>query len=354
MLKSLGQNPRGAYRDNIRRSPNFRKGAFQNIEPTPLMTENTSMFKMTVKFFGKQEGRLPSFDIPFLKNDLSKTDAGRCTVTWFGHSSYLLQYKNYNVLVDPVLCGYAAPFPFLGRSFRGTNVYSPKDLPEIDLLIITHDHYDHLDYQTVTSLRSKVKQVVTPIGVGAHLVYWGYDQGRITELDWWEGLTISSEIELTCTPARHFSGRSFVRNQTLWASYCLNIFDKRIFVGGDSGYDAQFGVIGNRYGPFDLAVLESGQYGENWPLIHMTPEQTVQAAQDLGASVLMPVHWAKFALAFHGWNEPAFRIKAAAQEHRVNVSIPVPGSRYYVGEEQEQSEWWNRKENVEGITSANR
>jgi L-ascorbate metabolism protein UlaG (beta-lactamase superfamily) len=263
------------------------------------------------------------------------------TVVWFGHSSYLIKSKGVTVLMDPVFSGNASPVTFFGKSFPGSDVYSEGDIPPIDLLIISHDHYDHLDYKTITELIPKVKKFYTALGVGAHLERWGVPPDRIVEFDWWESKSIGDSIRLTATPARHFSGRSLARGKTLWASFVLNIHGYTLYLGGDSGYDTHFAEIGAKYGPFDLAILECGQYGDDWPLIHMFPEQVVTAAQDLRAKALLPVHWGKFALAYHAWNEPIQRLVESAATKELRVTTPKIGEPVVIGTTYPQAIWWS-------------
>jgi L-ascorbate metabolism protein UlaG (beta-lactamase superfamily) len=249
-----------------------------------------------------------------------------------------------HILVDPVFSGHASPFSFTGKSFRGSDVYNVDDLPAIDLLILTHDHYDHLDYNTVKQLQSKTRRICTSIGVGSHLRYWGIDPSIITELDWWDSFRITGDnseiLELVGAPARHFSGRSLTRNKTLWSSFVLKAGNYRIYIGADSGYDSHFKTIGEKYGPFDLALLECGQYNEWWPYIHMIPEETVKASIDLKAKWLMPVHWGKFALGLHPWDEPVKRVVAKAKELNVNVTTPLIGQPVILNESYPHEQWW--------------
>ena len=247
----------------------------------------------------------------------------------------------FNILVDPVFSGNISPVKFFGKSFSGTDHYKVPDLPFIDLLILTHDHYDHLDYDTISKIHNKVGKIITPLGVDEHLIYWGVDPVKITTLDWWQSKSITDDIEITAAPARHFSGRSFNRDKSLWASFILKIKDFKIFIGGDSGYDDQFKIIGEKYGGFDLAFLECGQYGTDWPQIHMTPEETIKAAKELHTAILIPVHWGKFALAMHSWNEPVKRLFLEAHLKDQLVVSPLIGQPYILGQEFEQDQWWN-------------
>jgi len=286
---------------------------------------------------------MPPKPLPSVKTNLQSLTGDKPIIVWFGHSSYFIHIKSMNILVDPVFSGHASPFSFTGKSFKGSDVYRADDFPDIDLLILTHDHYDHLDYNTVKQLNPKTGTVCTSTGVGSHLRYWGIDPAKITELDWWESKRVtagSHEIELIAAPARHFSGRSFTRNKTLWASFILKAGDYRLYIGSDSGYDSHFKTIGDKHGPFDIAMLECGQYNEWWPYIHMMPEETVQAAIDLKADVLMPVHWGKFAFGLHPWDEPIKRVVSKAKELNVTVTTPMIGEPVIVGTSLPQKAWW--------------
>jgi L-ascorbate metabolism protein UlaG (beta-lactamase superfamily) len=214
-------------------------------------------------------------------------------------------------------------------------------MPTIDYLILTHDHYDHLDFKTIRKLKNKVDKVVCSLGISSHLIYWGVGKEKITELDWWEATQLTANIRLTAAPARHFSGRGIKRGQTLWSSFILKTATHNLYLGGDSGYDTHFKKIGEEFGPFDLAILEAGQYNDMWPLIHMLPEETVQAALDLKAKALMPVHWGKFKLGMHPWNEPIRRVLEKAKELNVTVRTPKIGEPFFMSETFSGSSWWN-------------
>lgn len=324
----------------IHQSPNYRDGAFQNLSPTDITLKNASFFKMLKGFINKPRNAFPPAKIPSVKTDLKDFQSDQPAITWFGHSSYLIQCKGKNILVDPVFSGNASPFSFMIKAFPGSNIYGVNDMPDIDMLIITHDHYDHLDKKTVRELVPKTKHIYTALGVGQTLEDWGIDHNKITEFDWWQGLEIEEGIELISTPARHFSGRTLKRNQSLWSAFVLKLFGCNIFIGSDSGYDTHFKSIGDKYGPFDIAILETGQYNEMWPLIHMMPEETVTAATELKAKLLMPVHWGKFALAFHPWTEPAERVIKAAAENKMLITTPMIGERFTIGAGYPTKQWW--------------
>lgn len=341
MLKAFGKLPSGNRLDRIRKSAHYREGSFQNLSETQMLAEGVSYPKMIIDFFSKGVNRDPTYALPSVKTDLKKLSGTDPIVIWFGHSSYLIRMNGKNILIDPVFSNRASPISFLGRkSYPTTNPYRIKDLPAIDLVILTHDHYDHLDYKTIRKLKSRVNTFYTALGVGEHLEHWGVDENIITEFDWWEKQVFEHEIEVIATPARHFSGRWFKRNQTLWNSFVLKTATHTIFIGGDSGYDPVFKSIGQQYGPFDLAILECGQYNTMWPFIHMMPEEVVQASQDLQARAFMPVHWGKFTLALHPWNDPITRAAKQAEIMKVSMATPMIGEPVIVGARLPAKKWW--------------
>ena len=305
------------------------------------MAEDASFFKVLREVLHKPNNVRPATILPSVKIDLKKLPDGNPVLVWFGHSSYLVKINGKIILVDPVFSGNAAPFSFMVHAFKGSDVYTTQDLPEIDLLLLTHDHYDHLDYKTIKELKVKIKKVCCSLGVGSHLEHWGLNPRIITELDWWETMT-DKEISITAAPGRHFSGRGIKRGQSLWSAFILKTKDYNLFLGGDSGYDTHFKKIGERYGPFDLAVLESGQYNTSWPNIHMMPEETVQASVDLKAQVLLPVHWGKFSLAMHPWTEPIERVLKKASILGVKVATPKIGEALILGNPLPVGHWWER------------
>lgn len=376
----FGKNPSGARLQKIQQASNYVNDSFQNPVPTSVTLEGASIFKMLKEYRNRPANTVPDRPIPSVRTDLRSLAADSPVIVWFGHSSYLLKVKGLCILVDPVFSGNASPVSFFAKAFPGSNVYGVEDMPEIDMLVLTHDHYDHLDYKTILLLASKVKHFYTSLGVGAHLEYWGIPSGKITELNWWETVTIPFAGELGTTagqtgtrlpgefgrvgtderssgvtdsteavggvgtlmaaPGRHFSGRGIKRGRTLWSSFVLKVAEYTIFLGGDSGYGEHFKKIGDQYGPFDIAILEAGQYGKNWPYIHMLPEETVKAAQDLRAKILLPVHWAKFTLALHPWNEPIRRVVKAAVQEGVTLATPMIGEPVVLGAPLPQASWW--------------
>lgn len=340
--QQFGKLPSGERLARIGKSPNYRDKQFQNQSVTTVMASNSTYYKALKSFlFSRSKRSTPDSVLPSQKIDLKSLNRDSNLVVWFGHSSYFMHLDGKTFLVDPVLCGSASPVSFTTNSFAGSDLYAPEDFPEIDYVIITHDHWDHLDYKTLMRLKSKIRNIVSSLGVGSHLEYWGFEKNIIFELDWFESQKLDSGFVVTATPARHFTGRFLKRNQTLWASFVLQTPTKRIFMGGDGGYDVHFKTIGDKYGPFDLAVLECGQYNEYWRFIHCMPEQTVQAALDLQAKHLFPVHWAKFVLGLHHWDEPIIRVSKEAKLKNVPLITPMIGEAVNLDNDNQRFvEWW--------------
>jgi L-ascorbate metabolism protein UlaG (beta-lactamase superfamily) len=337
----FGRRASGENLERIRKSLNYRDGKFQNIHVTPNFAEGANVFSVMRKFFfAKPKNAVPSFLLPAKKTSLAALDPKEEMLVWFGHSSYFIQMNGKTILVDPVFSGAASPVSFTTRSFKGTDVYTTEDLPEIDYLFITHDHWDHLDYKTILKLKPKVKRVITGLGTAAHLDRWGYERSQIDELDWNETLELEKSIVVHTVPSRHFSGRLFRRNTSLWMSFVLETPSIKLFLGGDSGYDTHFAEAGNKFGPFDLAILECGQYNPDWKYIHIMPEEVVQAALDLKAKALLPVHWAKFSLSLHDWDEPIIKVTAEAEKRNLRVIHPMIGEAVDLHQPAEFPRWW--------------
>jgi L-ascorbate metabolism protein UlaG (beta-lactamase superfamily) len=323
----------------INNSANYKNGSFANLTPTKMKPDDVSYITMIRKSLNRPNASRPDHTLPIVKTDLKTLSSPTPVIVWFGHSSYLIHHKGKNILVDPCFSGYASPFSFMVKAFDGANNYSADEMPDIDVLIITHDHYDHLDAHTIKELGPKIKSVCTSLGVGDRLAEL-LPGKPVTELDWWESASIG-DIRLTACPARHFSGRGLKRNGSLWSAFVIGLEGYSIYAGGDSGYDYFFKEIGERFGPFDIALLECGQYNEMWPMIHMMPEQTVQAAKDLKAKWLMPVHWSKFALALHPWNEPVKRVKLASEKLNQKLTTPKIGEPVIIDQSYPQELWWS-------------
>jgi L-ascorbate metabolism protein UlaG (beta-lactamase superfamily) len=339
--EKFGSTPADARLELIQRSPNFKNGKFQNQSHTPDLTEGVSYYAVMKEFFfSKQKRKKPLQPLPSKKTDLLHLPANENVLVWMGHSSYFMQVDGKTILVDPVLSGAASPLSFTTKSFAGSDVYSIDDIPTIDFLFISHDHWDHLDYDTIKKLQPKIKTVITGLGTGQHFERWGFKKEIVIEKDWNENVVLGAGFSVTVLPARHFSGRSFSRNNALWVSFALQTPTQKIYIGGDSGYDFHFKEIGKTHGPFNLAILECGQYDKSWKYIHMMPEEVVQAAQDLQAKKLLAVHWGKFALANHAWDDSITRVYKAAQQNNMPLLTPMIGEKLKIDGEQQFSKWW--------------
>ena len=339
----FGKAPRGKRLEQLQKSPNYKDGKFQNTHFTPMLSEGYSMIGVTFKYiFGKFPHTTPTDNIPSVKTDLKNVPVTDNVLVWFGHSSYFIQLHGKRFLIDPVFSGNASPIPSSNKSFKGTDVYSVDDMPEIDYLLITHDHYDHLDYPTILKLKPKIKQVICGLGVGEHFEYWKFDSTKIIEKDWHERVNIGDDFTLHIAPARHFSGRSLTRNNTLWLSFILQTPDLKLYLGGDSGYDTHFAEIGEKFGGFNLALLDNGQYNLAWQAIHMLPDEALKAAKDLQTKRLFPVHSSKFKLAYHPWDEPLKIIsKLNEEEYHFPLVTPKIGEIIYLNDStQTFSKWW--------------
>lgn len=341
-LPKFGKLPSGSRLEKIKQSANYRNGQFQNLHDTPMMTAKGGMFTVLKQFLFDKKPRVKPVDIiPFMKTDLLNLDPAKDVMVWFGHSSYFMQVDGKKILVDPVFSGAASPFSFSIKAFKGTDVYSTDDMPEIDFLFISHDHWDHLDYETIIKLKPKIKKVICALGVGEHLEHWGFDKNKIIEADWNETINLGENFVVNTVPARHFSGRVFSRNKSIWTSFVFKTPTMKIFIGGDSGYDTHFAEIGKTFGPFDLVILENGQYNQNWKYIHMHPAETLQAAKDLGTKRLMPVHNSKFPLSVHPWDEPLKRLTELNKEVKLNLATPMIGEAINLKDTSQQfSKWW--------------
>ncbi|KAF9658492.1 MBL fold metallo-hydrolase [Tenacibaculum sp. ZH5_bin.1] len=340
----FGKNPNGDRLEIMKKSPRFKNGKFENTNFTPTITEGYSMLGVLYDQIFKSHPNLkPTKEIPSIKTDLLNLDRTENVIVWFGHSSYFMQLDGKRFLIDPVFSGSASPVPGSVKSFKGSDIYTVNDFPNIDYLLISHDHYDHLDYETIKALNNKVNTVICGLGVGSHFEHWNYSTDKIIEKDWNETIDLGNGIIIHTTPARHFSGRSFSRNNTLWMSYVIESYNRKIYIGGDSGYDTHFKEIGDKYGPFDLAILENGQYNLAWEAIHLLPEQVLKAATDLKAKRLFPVHSSKFVLAMHPWNEPLNEVYKINQgEYNLDLVTPIIGEKVYVDDENQSFKtWWS-------------
>ena len=341
---SFGALPSGERKERILRSPNYRDGRFQNRYPMPPSLQRPSLgdrVKILWRFlFDRPKNVRPTDSIPVVRHDLKKLDRSEDLIVWFGHSGYLLQMDGVRYLIDPVFVE-GAPFGIMNAFFRGTKVFDVADLPEIDYLIITHDHWDHLDYHVAKELQNRVRKVYTGLGVGAHLERWGYRPDQIVELDWDESTPTAEGGRVHCLPTQHFSGRGLTSAQSLWASFVLQGTKHSVYVGGDGGFSPHYAIIGKQFPQLDLAILENGQYSEQWSGIHMLPEHLGETMHALGAKRILTVHHAKFALSMHPWKEPLEHAKRLRDEEGLPILMPRIGQIVrYTDSTSTTDDWW--------------
>jgi len=324
----LGHKSLGESLEKIKKSPNYKSGIFLNPVRTLMDMPSKKVFKEMAK---KAENRIPQDKIETkpLNIEAYKTkNSNEAIITWLGHSTMLIKIDGITILTDPVFSKRASIISLFGpKKFLYTNEYSVSDLPPVDIVLISHDHYDHLDYKTIKELKN-VSEFYVPLGTKAHLVHWGIKEDKIKELDWWEEINYG-DIKFAATPARHFSGRQLNdRFKTLWCGWVIKGKSHSLFFSGDSGYFDGFKQIGEKYGPFDFSMMENGQYSIYWPEIHMMPEESVTAAIDLKSKAAMPIHWGKFKLSIHEWNEPPRRFYVHAKKNNLKVVLPFIGQTF--------------------------
>jgi L-ascorbate metabolism protein UlaG (beta-lactamase superfamily) len=330
--------------NNMKTSPHFSKGKFHNLIPTKTSLTASDVFnvikgKIMSNKKGAPQSAIPT--LPFSKHTFIDENS-LFAFSWFGHSSVLIKLTNCNFLFDPIFSSRASMVSWAGpKSFPYTNPLKVKQLPDIDAVILSHDHYDHMDFKSISTLKNKVKQYYVPLGVGELLKKWGIPAEFITELDWWESITHQQKVRLMLAPSRHFSGRSlWNRNKTLWGSWILETPYHKIFFGGDSGYSPTFKEIGQSFGPFSCTFLECGAYSPYWPDIHMLPHETAQAHIDLRGKTLIPIHWAKFNLALHPWKEPIEKLTKIAMVKKIQLMTPQIGETVNPDKHIPQLNWW--------------
>jgi L-ascorbate metabolism protein UlaG (beta-lactamase superfamily) len=338
VLTEFGATPQGARAERIRRSPQFRDGKFRNTVPATPLPPGAG--RDALREWRRRDGRRqPSRSIPVVAAPSPPATDG-VHITWYGHASVLVELEGRRVLLDPVWSERCSPSQLVGPRRLHPPPVRLADLPTVDAIVISHDHYDHLDLATVRALtRSQRAPFLVPLGVGAHLERWGVPADRIVELDWEDSHDVAG-LRLTLTAARHFSGRTLNRDQTLWGSWVIAGPQRRVFYTGDTGYFDGFAGIGERHGPFDATLIQIGAYSDGWPDIHMTPEDAIRSHLDLRGGVLIPVHWCTFVLAFHSWAEPVDRIRREAKERDVTLAVPRPGQRVDVDNPPDLDPWW--------------
>jgi len=340
----MGARPAGERAARISASPRFADGAFQNSMPGSVVPARQGGSILREVLFGKEQ-RQPVGAVPVVTPSgwaEAVAEPEGLRAIWLGHATTLLEIEGKRVLIDPVWSRRCSPSQLLGPRRLHPMPLKLRDLPPIDAIVISHDHYDHLDMATVRGLvRGQSAPFLVPLGVGAHLERWRVPADRIVELDWDDTVTVAG-LRFIATEARHFSGRAFARNETLWGSWVVAGRRRRVFYTGDTGYFPGFADLGAAHGPFDLTLVQIGAYSPYWPDIHMTPEEAVASHLDLRGGVLVPVHWATFNLALHSWSEPVDRIWREAKEHDVRLVIPRPGERIDADRPPEVDGWWQQ------------
>ncbi len=342
---SFGGKVEGARLVRAQKAPNHTGERFTNLGEVKEDFTWADYKKMTAKMLKGNPNKKPNDSLPSItwkKEEVENISDSTTTAIWYGHSAFYLKMNGMNILLDPMFGDYPAPAPYLiNKRFNYKLPIEIEDLPEIDIIVFSHDHFDHLDYGSVLKLKEKTKMFLTPLGLGAHLERWGVPPEKIQEFYWHEGTEIGG-IKFTCTPSQHFSGRGTSdKMHTLWASWVIE-GDQKLFFSGDSGYFPGFKEIGDKYGPFDFSFMECGQYDPLWHDIHMMPEETAQAALDLRSKRFMPIHWAGFTLSVHDWDDPAKRVTQKAEELGLDIIIPQIGRAITIEDSTAvyENDWW--------------
>jgi L-ascorbate metabolism protein UlaG (beta-lactamase superfamily) len=341
----LGSAPGGLLLERISRSPNYQNNKFVNTEKTPIRSEDSPISNTIKEYFNGQNERYPSTVIETVKFNKEKFLSGKgCRISWLGHSTVLINIDGYIILTDPVFSRRPSPVSFIGtKIFKYTETPAVEDMPGIDAVIISHDHYDHLDYESIIKLINKTGLFLVPPGVSSHLIKWGVSPDKIRELDWWEEYSADKDKIFACTPARHFSGRKIIdSNKTLWSSWVININNNKIFFSGDSGYGEHYKKIGEKYGPFILTMLECGQYNNDWRYVHELPDQVLAAHNDLKGHKLLPVHWGKYLLSLHSWKDPMEKLFSYNAEKKKDITVPMIGDIMDINAEFKNNFWWEK------------
>ena len=325
----------------LEKSKQWKNGAFQNQSKMTMSLSLKSIPSLLKESLQGRKARNPKQEIEIENFDPEKFKLdGIPKFIWYGHSTLLLQINNKNILIDPMFGDDASPVgPLRTKRFSKDSLSLIEQLPAIDAILMTHDHYDHLDFKSIRILKKKVDTFLVPLGLGRHLEHWGIDKSNVTEFDWWQEMQLFG-LDLVYTPSRHFSGRgAFDRAKSLWGGWVIKSSEHSIYWSGDSGYDEHFKVIGEKFGPFDWGFMECGQYNERWDQIHMYPEDCAQAAIDAKVKYAIPVHWGAFSLALHHWKDPITRFVSAAEQKDQSFLTPAPGTVVDMNTKNTDS-WW--------------
>jgi L-ascorbate metabolism protein UlaG (beta-lactamase superfamily) len=324
---TVGEEPKGEILKGILNSKNYDKvkNGFNNLEVgiVEKMFKNYSMIDSVIKYFSPTTVGWPKNKILEEKDNLNifHEDQEAPFFAWLGHSTILLRIENKNILIDPVFSDFASPVSFIAKRYQKP-VYKLNELPPIDIILLSHDHYDHLDYETMMFFKDKKVKFIAPLGVDSHLVYWGINEEKIETFDWWEEYELG-DLKFICTPAQHMSGRAgLVGYKTLWSSWIIQSEKWNIYFSGDSGYNSHFKLIGDKYGPFDYAFIENGQYNERWHAVHLLPDETVKAYHDLKTKRAFPIHWGMFNLSLHHWFTPPLEFMRLCDNCQIDL-LPI-------------------------------
>lgn len=338
----FGALPEGVRLERIKKSPHYRDGKFRNLEEKPTIAEGYSLVGELWESLTKDYPRTaPKDSLPSVKTNLKTIPADRNVIVWFGHSSFFLQLDGVKILVDPVFSGKASPLPWGVKAYKGSDIYTAEDMPEIDYMLLSHDHYDHLDYETVKALQPKVKYVICGLGAGSHYQKWGYTGRQIIEKDWGDKQEVKPGFTIYTESTHHDGGRGFTSSQALWLSFFIQSPSMNIYYSGDGGYSTRFKKISEKYPSIDWAIMECGQYNKAWQSVHELPEEVAQATTELKAKNMLPVHHSKFTLAKHSWDEPLERISALSQSKNYRLATPMIGEMIRLDDPaQTFKQWW--------------
>ncbi|XGC82007.1 MBL fold metallo-hydrolase [Bdellovibrio bacteriovorus] len=340
-LPSFGGSFEGARLERMKQSPEYHDGRFEN---DPKQNTDNSLIKI-FKLYRQGFVREPQVEIPVnrvLPGVFERAPAPGLRANWFGHATVLSEIDGVRFMTDPVLSERASPFQSIGPKRFHAPPIPLKELSGIDFVVISHDHYDHLDMETVKYLATRATHFFVGLGVGAHLEKWGIPADQIHEMDWWQEFPFRG-LKIVCTPARHYSGRKAMDNSTLWTSWLIKGPNHSIYFSGDTGYAGHFSEIHKKYGSIDMTFMKIGAYGETWLDIHMDPESAVLAHKDMEAKIMLPVHWATFDLSYHAWDEPILRTLAAAKAKNAEVITPEVGEWFEFGKPFNSHDWYQKK-----------